>query len=242
MTDKKDLTGLTAGKWTVLAYSHNAGIKNRPFHMWQCRCECGTERPVLGTNLTAGTSKSCGCVPAGRTHGMSKTRTFKVWLRMRARCNYPCASKYADYGGRGIKVCDRWNTSFVNFLEDMGHPPTAKHTIDRTDPDGNYEPGNCTWATWQEQQQNQRRTKLNPEKVLRIREIGTSMSRRELAAMFGVVPHMIDNVLKGKSWNNIGGTIRRGARYRKPNGQGLTSAEKQRNYRKRKAESASEMN
>ena len=126
---------------------------------------------------------------------------------MISRCKCPSASRYADYGGRGIKVCERWKT-FSLFFEDMGFPPTPKHTLDRRDVDGNYEPGNCAWATWAEQQQNQRRTKLTPAKVLEIRHLASSMGRRDLAKRYGVCPHMIDHVVKGTSWQNIGGPIR----------------------------------
>lgn len=85
----------------------------------------------------------------------SKTRVYKCWMGMIARCEKPKTHKYRLYGGRGIQVCERWRSSFVTFLEDMGEPPTPRHTIDRyPNPSGNYEPGNCRWATYTEQNRN----------------------------------------------------------------------------------------
>lgn len=84
------------------------------------------------------------------------TRTYRIWCAMRARCQYPSINGYADYGGRGITVCDRWREDFRNFLADMGECPPGL-SIDRVDNDGNYEPGNCRWATSLEQRRNQRR-------------------------------------------------------------------------------------
>lgn len=92
-------------------------------------------------------------------HRMSKTPTYKSWLKMRERCTNPKAGQWKWYGGRGVNVCDRWLNSFEAFLEDMGPRPSRAHTIDRfPNTDGNYEPGNCRWAVHQEQVNNQRKT------------------------------------------------------------------------------------
>jgi hypothetical protein len=88
-----------------------------------------------------------------RTHGLSHTRTYRLWANMLTRCTNSKRAGYPRYGGRGIKVCDRWR-QFAAFLDDMGHPPTALHSLDRVNNDGNYEPGNCRWATRREQNQN----------------------------------------------------------------------------------------
>lgn len=106
---------------------------------------------------------SCGCFNRERsreqltTHGKSKTKTYKTWDCMKQRCYNPNDNNYPNYGGRGIRICDRWLESFTNFYDDMGDRPKHK-TIDRIDVDGNYEPGNCKWATPKEQCNNTRNT------------------------------------------------------------------------------------
>lgn len=132
-----------------------------------CRCDCGQVTIVKATSLRSGNTKSCGCLQAENRftstlkHGHNKigrrTKTYISWCNMKQRCLNPRNEKYQDYGGRGIKICKRWLTSFENFLEDMGEKPKGL-TLDRIDNDGNYEPGNCRWATQKEQQNNRRNT------------------------------------------------------------------------------------
>lgn len=128
-----------------------------------CRCDCSTEREVLLHDLTSGSSKSCGCLtprsgdrsPSHR-HGGRGTRVYQIWSNMRDRCSNSRSKQFHNYGGRGIRVCERWQ-DFANFRGDMGDPPSPKHSLDRIDNDGNYEPGNCRWATAREQRLNSRR-------------------------------------------------------------------------------------
>ena len=145
-----DLTGKTFGKWTVLEFhSYN----NRGSVKWLCRCECGTEKPVITADLRRG--RSTQCTRCARTrHGVSRSPEWNSWAAMRKRCSNPSYGNYHRYGGRNIVVCDRWLKSFVNFLADMGPKPSSKHTIDRIDNDGNYEPSNCRWATPKQQSRN----------------------------------------------------------------------------------------
>ena len=131
---------------------------------WPCRCACGTERLVYASSLRSGASKSCGCLSRevtgerATTHGESGDPQYVAWTQMKARCHRPSSEKFAIYGGRGITVCDRWRESYAAFLEDMGPRPEG-HSIDRIDVNGNYEPGNCRWATPREQGANLRKSR-----------------------------------------------------------------------------------
>ncbi len=91
----------------------------------------------------------------GEYHGLSRTKVWYAWSDMRKRCQNKTHKNYDGYGGRGILVCSRWDR-FINFFDDMGHPPTKKHTLDRINNNGNYEPKNCKWSTWSEQNLNKR--------------------------------------------------------------------------------------
>lgn len=129
---------------------------------WRCRCDCGNEKEALSHLLRAGLTRSCGCLQReacrekNSTHGMRNAPEYSVWYDMKRRCHDPRNKRYADYGGRGIAVCERWQISFANFYEDMGPRPTATHSIDRINNDGNYEPLNCKWSTKSEQAFNRR--------------------------------------------------------------------------------------
>lgn len=138
---------------------HNRG------HWWLLRCDCGNDREAPAYLLREGRVTSCGCLAleqaraqglSNRTHGATKTLEYKSWCHVKDRCTNPRAKKFPSYGGRGIKVCERWLKSFEAFFADMGQRPSPQHSIDRINNDGNYEPGNCRWATKKEQSRNQR--------------------------------------------------------------------------------------
>lgn len=134
--------------------------------MWLCSCDCGKKKIVIGHELTRKSrqgSKSCGCVHRGgshKIHGYWGTAEYRAYWNMLQRCRNPKTYRFDRYGGRGITVCKRWRKSFLNFIADMGHRPSPRHTLDRfPNPDGNYEPSNCRWATWKQQANNKSRVR-----------------------------------------------------------------------------------
>ena len=183
---KIDLTGQRFGRLAV-----TGAIKRMPkgkyfVNHWECICDCGKTAYVRQDCLTSGNSKSCGCVAAEKSkaraiHGQWNSRQYKVWTSMVQRCTNPKDKGYPEYGGRGITVCERWR-SYKNFLEDMGQRPKGG-TIDRIDNNGNYEPGNCRWATQSEQNRNTRRHRNNSSGVTGV---DFDKSRRKYRAQFRV--------------------------------------------------------
>jgi hypothetical protein len=154
-----DLVGRRFGIWTVesRAPSHRTS--------WICRCDCGTCAVVRDDSLKRGGSISCGCLtrtipPDGkRRHRKTGSKEHFVWLSMIRRCTNPRQRSYERYGGRGIRVCDRWRRSFEAFLSDMGHCPPGL-TLERMDNEKGYQPDNCRWATWIDQANNTRASRI----------------------------------------------------------------------------------
>lgn len=155
MPESADLTGQRFGRLVVLAYLSEC--------LWHCRCDCGHTTRASGSNLRRGKHRSCGClsneltIQRSRTHGGSNTPEYRTWKRLRGRCTNPNSPDFPYYGGRGIRVCDRWLNSYADFLADVGPRPSAKHSLDRfPNNDGNYEPHNVRWTTHREQMNNTR--------------------------------------------------------------------------------------
>ena len=146
---------------------------------WKCRCDCGTELFVLATHLHRGKVKSCGCLAREvkrRTKGSGiykgtvsatpgRYRAYQSWAKMKARCLDPRSKNFESYGARGISICERWLNSFDNFFDDLGERP-ALMSLGRIDNNGNYEPENCRWETWDQQANNRRNTLFVGEKPM----------------------------------------------------------------------------
>lgn len=155
MTKRLDLTGQRFTRLTAVRRSETKDHSGKL--MWHCYCDCGKTIVTTVGSLRSGNTRSCGCLKANNNfrHGSSTTKTYNSWKAMLSRCTNPKSSRFKDYGGRGITVCERWLESFENFLEDMGEKPEGT-TLDRIDPDGNYHKENCRWADATEQNYNRR--------------------------------------------------------------------------------------
>ena len=157
-----NLTGRKFGRLLVIG----PGVRNR---YWLCRCICGNQKEIYAYSLSLGYSQSCGCLQKERASGASfkhgfanrtsPTSEYRIYVGMKTRCLNPSGDDVKNYGGRGITICDRWLESFQNFYADMGPRPIGK-TLDRINTNGNYEPGNCRWATPKEQGRNKRTNRL----------------------------------------------------------------------------------
>jgi hypothetical protein len=153
---------------------------NRSFFL--CECDCGKQKTVLGSSLVTGASKSCGrcaAITHGESSGVHETTEYRSWASMMSRCQNPNNDSWEDYGGRGITVCERWQ-SYENFLSDMGRKPSTTHSIDRNNVDGNYELSNCGWATKGEQVANRRPFKVGRIEKFSDAELIAELHRRQI--------------------------------------------------------------
>lgn len=172
------------GRLTVIGEGEPVAWRDRTFRRAKCLCDCGEIRSVQIPKLKSGQTVSCGCYAAerasreNRTHGRSRTPEYTSWRSMIQRCENPKATDYEIYGGRGVKICDRWRNSFEAFLADMG-PRPAGNTLDRIDHTGDYEPSNCRWATAKAQTAN--RSNMNSHEI-----DGELLNLSEAEKRFGV--------------------------------------------------------
>lgn len=180
-----DLRGTRFGKLVVVELVHAPRRRK-----WKCKCDCGRDALVYPNNLKRGLTRSCGCGerawrrafgPSRRTHGASNTRELSIWNNMIRRCEDPKNAAFRYYGARGIRVCKRWRNSFQAFMADMGPRPSRRHSVDRMDNNGNYEPRNCRWALPIEQGRNARHNRL-------ITFAGETMCMSAWAERVGMTP------------------------------------------------------
>lgn len=168
-------------RWTLVRRDY---VPGQDYVRWIVECDCGTKSSIQFCSLTSGRSKSCGCYRAdymkerSTTHGLSGIPEFRIWQQIIQRCERETNPAYPRYGGRGISVCDRWK-DFPTFLADMGRRPSDDLTIERNNNHGNYEPGNCRWATMREQSRNTRRN-------IRVMLDGAEMVLKDAAMALGV--------------------------------------------------------
>ena len=167
----EDLTGRRFGKLTVTGLARvdlvKSKKKNRRYYIWSCKCDCGNTCDVRSESLKSGHTTSCGCYEVEarnlgnhKTHGLSKTRLYRIYTGIKTRCYNEHDSHYSSYGGRGIRMCDEWRDDFKAFYDwalEHGYgqeAETERFSIDRIDVDGDYCPENCRFISMSEQQYN----------------------------------------------------------------------------------------
>lgn len=177
-------------------------VERLPEKRWRLQCDCGEHKIALASNVLKGATVSCGCRQAEvaringavtKRHGETRTAVYGIWVAMRARCSDPKHQLFAMYGGRGITVCQRWAESYEAFRDDMGPRPSLQHSIDRIDNTKGYEPDNCRWATYTEQNNNRRG-------VPKIEYRGRQLTRPELARELGLSAEIVRSRLS-RGWD-----------------------------------------
>lgn len=197
-----EMAGMTFERLKVIRL---LGVDRFKKRVWECRCDCGKITTGTTQAIISGGKRSCGCIQKeiaretmkavrdpGIIHGLSRTREYDAYRNMMNRCENPKCPEYRNYGSRGIKVCERWRESFEAFLEDMGPKPPGT-SLDRSDNDGDYEPGNCSWQTPEHQSNNKRNN-------VRITRDGMTLTVAQWAKILsrsnGIHPHTIEQRLR----------------------------------------------
>jgi hypothetical protein len=192
MIKAKNISGEKFGKLTAIKPIEKRGNQ----YYWLCECECGNTKIARCSHLLAGDVKSCGClqIQKATTHGLSKTRLYKIYSQMKIRCLNPKNPAYKSYGGRGIKICKEWLKDFKVFYSwamENGYNDTL--SIDRIDVNGNYEPNNCRWVDMKTQCNNRRSNEL-------IEFKGVKHSIAEWAEIYKIKKSVLWARLKKLNW------------------------------------------
>jgi hypothetical protein len=201
---KTDLIGMKVGRLTIVKKAQQ-DKHYRTYYV--CMCECGKEKKIAEINLRHYKTMSCGCLISENAkkkftkHGDCNvgkmSAEYQAYNNMKARCYNPSYRNYKNWGGRGIKVCERWINSYEAFLEDMGRRPSSRHSLDRyPDNDGHYEPGNCRWATLEQQKRNIRTNRW-------FEYNGEKMIIKDWANKLGIDDRRIHSRLKKQSFDQI---------------------------------------
>ena len=216
---RMDMNGQRYGMLTVIGHAPDGLKSGRLKGRYRLRCDCGNEVERFGVDVRNGHVKSCGCAKLAIlrqshvTHGASsmgeRTLTYKTWTAMHARCRDKNHVGYAEYGGRGIRVCERWHgpDGYANFLADVGERPSVAHSIDRLNVGGDYEPGNVRWATVEEQAINKRTTRW-------IEACGQRLTLQQWADRIGISAGTLHYRLASGWPESLAVTAPPGSRYR----------------------------
>lgn len=192
----KDITSSRFGRLVVLELAPS--IKGRAGARWRCCCDCGSEIIAPAGALRRGATKSCGCyrrevlATSKLRHGLTDTRTHQIWRGMLKRCRSSKSAFYYCYGGRGIKVCERWQV-FEHFFEDMGECPDG-YSIERRDVNGDYEPKNCIWLPRAKQARNTRST-------IRLTLNGETLALPDWCDRYGLRLGLVYDRIKVLGWS-----------------------------------------
>ena len=191
-----DLSGQVFSRLTVVKLDP---VRHGIYRHWICRCECGNTTSVRTASLRNGKKRSCGCLmlEAAATlarrcllkHGKTETTEYRIWCGIKYRCYVHSCPAYKNYGGRGVTVADIWLNDFAAFVAYVGARPSMRHTLDRIDTNGNYEPGNVRWATWEQQQNNRRNNHL-------ITKDGVTHTLAEWCKLLGIHRSLVDGRMR----------------------------------------------
>jgi hypothetical protein len=205
MTRFVDLSGRVFGKLTVVDFY---GKGSRGKSIWNCLCGCGNKTTASTGHLTSGHRVSCGCgrSESNISHGMTHTRTYEIWCGMKKRCENENSSEYFRYGGKGIRVCEKWQT-FEGFLDDMGIAPEGM-SLDRKKSDRDYCKDNCRWADAKTQTRNRSMTRFDDEDISLIRTMSLyGVGPLKISKEFGVSKSAISHIVNGRTWTDIDGRM-----------------------------------